>query len=105
MSDRAVRLSGEERMKISAVVHQNYYMPDVFAVVEGIIGERMPEATIVTEYNVIGAAGLRFGINGTTLDHALASIQNSNPPGQLVKRPHTEFSPVITDWQPCDDHS
>jgi hypothetical protein len=33
----APTLTDAERMKISAVVHQNYYMPDVFEVVEQII--------------------------------------------------------------------
>jgi hypothetical protein len=41
----AVTLSTPERLKISAVVHKNYYMPDVFAVVEEIIAERNATTT------------------------------------------------------------
>lgn len=37
----SVDLTDEERLAISAVVHQNYYMPDVFAAVEKIVAARM----------------------------------------------------------------
>jgi len=33
-------LTDQERLALSAVVHQNYYMPDVFATVEAIIRDR-----------------------------------------------------------------
>jgi hypothetical protein len=39
--DTSVTLTDEERIAISTVVHQNYYMPNVFAVVERIIQGRL----------------------------------------------------------------
>lgn len=36
-----VTLTNDERLEISAVVHQNYYMPEVFATVEKILTERL----------------------------------------------------------------
>jgi hypothetical protein len=36
-----IELTNEERLKVSAVVHQNYYMPDVFDVVEEIVAARL----------------------------------------------------------------
>lgn len=39
-------LTDDERLKISAVVHQNYYMPDVFKTVEMILRDRDFRAAI-----------------------------------------------------------
>lgn len=37
----ATVLTNAERIAVSAVVHSSYYMPDVFAVVEKIIEDRL----------------------------------------------------------------
>lgn len=39
-------LTDDERLRLRAVVHQNYYMPDVFAVVETILRDRDFRAAI-----------------------------------------------------------
>ena len=46
----AVTLTDDERMAISAVVHQNYYMPDVFAAVERIVEGRLSGPGLAVQY-------------------------------------------------------
>lgn len=41
-----ITLTDDERLAISAVVHQGYYMPDVFATVERIIAARLTLAAV-----------------------------------------------------------
>ncbi|HEY1176410.1 MAG TPA: hypothetical protein VGF17_09655, partial [Phytomonospora sp.] len=60
-----VQLTDDERMAISAVVHQNYYMPDVFAVVEKIIADRRA-AAVTTQQYVFRARSIAKETDGDT---------------------------------------
>lgn len=90
-----VRLTDAERIKISAVVHLNYYMPDVFAVVEQIIAERGEEHT---EWNILRPSGLTHGSHGTTEESARISVAKSSPGGELVSRRRITFPDITTEW-------
>lgn len=95
-------LTEEERLAISGVVHQNYYMPDVFTVVGQIIADRLPDSETTTEWNVEGLSGLTWGRFGTTEGSARITHARSTPPRTLVSRERTRYADRVTEWAPVD---